>query len=144
MFRSVQWFPLVMRRASAKLENSFVTANFASAWAQLSKLKRQWVLPPNCSSFPTVNSLTVHQTSALHKTFYFNNTRTKIQLRFDPVNMQPDKTRGVTINQNMEKSYCECKRYAYRIAGAWIDTNDTCSWGKITLKVTQELALRII
>ena len=26
--------------------------------------------------------------------------------------------RGVTINRNIEKSYRECKRYAYRIAGA--------------------------
>ena len=33
----------------------------------------------------------------------------------------------------------------YRIAGAWIDTNDTCSIvAKITLKVTQELVLSTI
>ena len=38
----------MIRRASAKLENSFVTANFASARAQLSKLERQRVVPPNC------------------------------------------------------------------------------------------------
>ena len=38
--------------------------------------------------------------------------------------------RGVTINRNIEKSYHNCLRYAYRIAGAWIDTNDTCSSGK--------------
>ena len=39
------------------------------------------------------NSLTIHQTSTLHNTFYFNNTWTKIQLQSDPVNMQPDKTK---------------------------------------------------
>ena len=39
------------------------------------------------------NSLTIHQTSTLHNTFYFNNTWTNIQLRSDPVNMQPDKTK---------------------------------------------------
>ena len=39
------------------------------------------------------NSLTVPQTSTLHNTIYFNNTWTKIQLRSDPVNMQPDKTK---------------------------------------------------
>ena len=47
----------------------------------------------NCSSFPTTMYLTVHQTSTLHNTFYFNNTWTKIQLWSDPVNMQPDKTK---------------------------------------------------
>ena len=90
----------MIRRASAKLENSFVTANFASARAQLSKLERQRVLPPNCGQimkkkqlFLFSNSLTVHQMSTLHNTFYFNNTWTKIQLRSDPVNMQPDKTK---------------------------------------------------
>ena len=41
-------YSLMIRRASAKLENSFVTANFASARAQLSKLERQRVVPPNC------------------------------------------------------------------------------------------------
>ena len=89
-----------MRQASAKLENLFVTANFASARAQLSKLERQRVLPPNCGQiikkkhlFIFPNSLTIHQTSALHNTFYFNNTWTKIQLWSDPVNMQPDKTK---------------------------------------------------
>ena len=39
------------------------------------------------------NSLTIHQTPPLHNTFYFNNTWTKIQLRSDPVNMQPDETK---------------------------------------------------
>ena len=87
-------------RASWKLENSFVTANLASARAQLSKLEHQRVLPPNCGQimkkqqlFIFPNSLTIHQTSTLHNTFYFNNTWTKIQLRSDPVNMQPDKTK---------------------------------------------------
>ena len=68
----------MIRRASAKLENSFVTANFASAWAQLSQLERQRVLPPNCGQimkkqqlFIFPNSLTIHQTSTLHNTFYF-------------------------------------------------------------------------
>ena len=91
---------VVIRRASAKLENTFVTANFASARAQLSKLERQRVLPPNCDQimkkkqlFIFPNSLTVPQTSTLHNTIYFNNTWTKIQLRSDPVNMQPDKTK---------------------------------------------------
>ena len=92
---------VVMRRASAKLENSFVTANFASAPAQLSKLQCQRVPPPNCDQiiqkkkqlFIFPNSLTIHQISALHNTFYFNNTWTKIQLRSDHVNMQPDKTK---------------------------------------------------
>ena len=87
----------MIRRASAKFENSFVTTNFASARAQLSKLERQRVLPPNCGQimkkkmFIFLNSITVHQTSTLHNTFYFNKTWTKIQLRSDPVNMQPDK-----------------------------------------------------
>ena len=36
------------------------------------------------------NSLIIHQTSTLHNTFYFNNTWMKIQLRSDPLNMQPD------------------------------------------------------
>ena len=91
---------LVIRRASAKLENSFVTANFASARAPLSMLERQRILSPNCGQsmkkkklFIFPNSLTVHQTSTLHNTFYFNNTWMKIQLRSDPVNMQPDETK---------------------------------------------------
>ena len=57
-------------------------------------------LLPNCGQimkkqqlFIFPNSLTIHQTSILHNTFYFNNTWTKIQLRSDPVNMQPDKTK---------------------------------------------------
>ena len=91
---------LVMRRASANLENSFVTANFASARAQLSKLERQRVLPPNCGQIMK-KTTTVHL-SQLHDNppnfsfaqhFLFNNTWTKIQLRSDPVNMQPDKTK---------------------------------------------------
>ena len=91
---------IVIRRASAKLENSFVTANFASARAQLSKLERQRALLQNCGQiinkqqlFIFPNSLTIHQTPPLHNTFYFSNTWTKIQLRSDPVNMQPDKTK---------------------------------------------------
>ena len=91
---------VVTRRASAKLENSFVTANFASARAQLSKLECQRVLPQNCGQimkkqqlFIFPNSLIIHQTSTLHNTFYFNNTWTKIQFRSDPVNMQPDKSK---------------------------------------------------
>ena len=91
----------MIRRASAKLENSFVTANFVRAWAQLelSKLERQQALPPNCGQimkkqlFIFPNSLTIHHTSTLHNTFYFHNTWTKIQLRSDHVNMQPDKTK---------------------------------------------------
>ena len=88
------------QRASAKLENSFVTANFASAWAQLSKLERQRALLQNCGQiinkqqlFIFPNSLTIHQTPPLLNTFYFSNTWTKIQLRSDPVNMQPDETK---------------------------------------------------
>ena len=84
---------LVIRWASAKLENSFVTANFASARAQLSKLERQRALLQNCGQimnkqqlFIFPNSLTIHQTPPLHNTFYFNNTWKKIQLRSDPVN----------------------------------------------------------
>ena len=91
---------LVIRQASAKLENSFITANLASARAQLPKLERQWVLSPNCGQimkkkklFTIPNSLTIHQTSTLHNTFYFNNTWKKIQLRSYPVKMQPDKTK---------------------------------------------------
>ena len=90
----------MIRRASAKLENSFVTANFASARAQLSKLERQRALLQNCGQiinkqqlFIFPNSLTIHQTPPLHNTFYFSNTWTKIQLRSDPVNMQPDETK---------------------------------------------------
>ena len=90
----------MIRRASAKLENSFVTANFASARAQLSKFERQRALLQNCGEimnkqllFIFPNSLTIHQTPPLHNTFYFNNTWTKIQLRSDPVNMQPDETK---------------------------------------------------
>ena len=71
------WCQLMIRRASAKLENSFVTANFSSARAQLSKLERQRVLPPNCGQimkkqqlFIFPNSLTIHQTSTFHSTFY--------------------------------------------------------------------------
>ena len=82
----------MIRRASAKLENSLVTANFASAWAQLSKLERQRVLTPNCGQtmkkkkrFIFPNSLSIHQNLTLHNTFYFNNTWTKIQLWSDPV-----------------------------------------------------------
>ena len=91
---------IVIRRASAKLENSFVTANFASARAQLSKLERQRAILQNCGQiinkqqlFIFPNSLTIHQTPPLHNTFYFSNTWTKIQLRSDPVNMQPDETK---------------------------------------------------
>ena len=91
---------LMIRRASRKLENSFVTAHLASARAQLSRLEHQRVLPPNCGQimkkqqlFIFPNSLTIHQTSTLYNTFYFNNTWTKIQLRSDPVNMQPDKNK---------------------------------------------------
>ena len=93
-------YSIVIRRASAKLENSFITANFASARAQLSKLERQQALPQNCGQimnkqqlFIFPKSLTIHQTPPLHNTFYFNNTWTKIQLRSDPVNMQPDETK---------------------------------------------------
>ena len=69
-----------------------------------------WALEPSCQNlsanefyhqtvvkswkkqlFIFPNSLTIHQTSTLHNTFYFNNTWTKI--RSDPVNMQPDKTK---------------------------------------------------
>ena len=89
-----------IRRASAKLENSFVTANFASARAQRSKLERQRALLQNCGQiinrqqlFIFPNSLTIHQTPPLHNTFYFSNTWTKIQLRSDHVNMQPDETK---------------------------------------------------
>ena len=90
----------MIRRASRKLENSFVTANLASARAQLSKLEHQRVLHQTVVKswkkqqlFIFPNSLTIHQTSTLHNTFYFNNTWTKIQLRSDPVNMQPDRTK---------------------------------------------------
>ena len=90
----------MIRRASRKLENSFVRANLASARAQMSKLEHQRVLSPNCGQimkkqqlFIFPKSLTIHQTSTLHNTFYFNITWTKIQLRSDPVNMQPDKTK---------------------------------------------------
>ena len=87
---------VVIRRVSAKLENSFVTANFASTRAQLSKLERQRVLPPNCDQI--MNKTTIVHLSQLpnnppNLTFYFNNTWTKIQLRSDLVNMQPDKTK---------------------------------------------------
>ena len=90
----------MIRRASAKLENSVVTANFASARAQLSRLECQRALPQNCGEimnkqqlFIFPNSFTIHQTPPLFNTFYFNNTWTKIQLRSDPVNMQPDETK---------------------------------------------------
>ena len=92
----INMYALVIRRASAKLENSFVTANFASARVQLSKLERQRVPPPNCEKknlFIFPNSPTIHKTSILRNTWYLNNTWTKIQLRSDPVNMQPDKTK---------------------------------------------------
>ena len=46
------------------------------------KKKKLFIIP---------NSLTIQHTSTLHNTFYFNNTSTKIQLRSDPANMQPDK-----------------------------------------------------
>ena len=68
--------------------------------SQLSKLERQRALLQNCGQiinkqqlFIFPNSLTIHQTPPLHNTFYFSNTWTKIQLRSDPVNMQPDETK---------------------------------------------------
>ena len=89
----------MIQQASAKLENSFIKADFVSTRAQLSKLERQRVLPPNYGHIMKKNP--VHpsqlpnslQTSTLHNTFYFNNTWTKMQLQADPVNMQPDKTK---------------------------------------------------
>ena len=36
---------------------------------------------------------------------------------------------------------CECWPHAYGIAGAWIDTHDTCSSDRKSLKVTQQLAV---
>ena len=72
---------LVIRRASTKLENSFVTANFASARAQLSKLERQRALLQNCGQIMNKKQLFIY------------NTWTKIQLRSDPVNLQPDETK---------------------------------------------------
>ena len=61
---------------------------------------RQRALLQNCGQiinkqqlFIFPNSLTIHQTPPLHNTFYFSNTWTKIQLRSDPVNMQPDETK---------------------------------------------------
>ena len=95
------FYPIVRRQVSAKLEISFATANFASAQAQLSKLERQRALPPNCGQimkkqqlFIFRNSITIHPTSTLHNTFYFNKTWMKIQLQSGPVNMQPDKTKS--------------------------------------------------
>ena len=91
---------VVKRRVSAKLENLVVTAIFASARAQLSRLERHRALPQNCSQimnkqqlFIFPNSLTIHQTPPLFNTFYFNNTWTKIQLRTDLLNMLPDETK---------------------------------------------------
>ena len=90
----------MIRWASAKLENSFVTANFTSTRAQLSKLERQRALPQNCGQimnkqqlFIFPNSFAIHNTPPLHNTFYFNNIWTKIQLWYDPANMQPDETK---------------------------------------------------
>ena len=109
----------MIRRASAKLENSFVTANFASARAQLSKLERQQALLQNCGQimnkqqlFIFPNSLTIHQTPPLHNTFYFNNTWTKIQLWSDPVNMQPDETKCYPQNP--------LQRYGLLLARCWV------------------------
>ena len=112
--RNQHTVPLVIWRASAKLENSFVRANFASARAQLSKLEWQRVLPPNCGQtmkkqlFTFPNSLTIHQTSTLHDTFYFNYTWTKIQLWSEPVNMQPDKTKCYSQVSNTHYNVMAC------------------------------------
>ena len=75
----------------------FVTANFVSVWAQLSKFERQRALLLNSGQimkkqvFIFSNLLTIQQTSTLCNILYFNNTWTKIQLQSHPVNMQPDK-----------------------------------------------------
>ena len=118
---------VVIRRASAKLENSFVTANFASARAQLSKLERQRALLQNCGQiinkqqlFIFPNSLTIHQTPPLHNTFYFNNTWTKIQLRSDPVNMQPDE-----INATLKDPL---QRYGLLPARCWVHLAEAPLW----------------
>ena len=39
-------------------------------------------------------------------------------------------SRGVTIHRYMDISYRECQRYAYRIVGACIDTQDIFSSGR--------------
>ena len=90
---------LVTRRASAKLENLFVTAilralepscqsssanEFYHQTVVKSWKKLQLFIFPN---------LTIHQTSTLHNNFYFQNAWMKIQLWSYPVNMQPDKTK---------------------------------------------------
>ena len=62
------------------------------AGAPTSSTTKLWSNHEEKELFIFPNSLTVHQTSTLHNTFYFNNTWTKMQLwSSDPVNMQPDK-----------------------------------------------------
>ena len=63
------------------------------ARAPTSSTTKLWLKQKKQQLFIFPNSLTIHQTSTLYNTFYFNNTWTKIQLRSDPVNMQPDKTK---------------------------------------------------
>ena len=62
-----KWHLLVIRRASAKLEDSFVAANFVRARAQLSKLERQRVLPPNCGKIMKKQQLTAHLSQLFKK-----------------------------------------------------------------------------
>ena len=70
-------------RSSPAVKARAPTSSTTKLWSNHEK-KKLFIFP---------NSLTVHQTSTLHNTFYFNNTWTKIQLWSDPVNMQPDKTK---------------------------------------------------
>ena len=65
-------------------------ARDSGIWLYHQTVVKSWI-KQQLFIFP--NSLTIHQTSTLHNTIYFNNTWTKIQLRSDPVNMQPDKTK---------------------------------------------------
>ena len=71
-------------RSSPAVKARAPTSSTTKLWSNNEKKQHLFIFP---------NSLTIHQTSALHNTFYFNNTWTKIQLRSDPVNMQPDKTK---------------------------------------------------
>ena len=63
------------------------------ARAPMSSTTKLWSNHHKKQLFMFHNFQSIHQTSTLHNTFYFNNTWTKIQLRSDPVNMQPDKTK---------------------------------------------------
>ena len=109
--------------------SQFCERSSPGARAQLSKLERQRALIQNCGQiinkqqlFIFPNSLTIHQTPPLHNTLYFSNTWTKIQLRSDPVNMQPDETKFyATLKDPLQ-------RYGLLPATCWVHLAEAPLW----------------